>query len=184
MKDIFDIKEIEGLEKLENEYDLQKASLLDRKLRLLCKENTELKPVRKKLRSLIAEYEDREWSNFESVSDEQIAESDKAEFVLEQERKFLDKRKETIRKKLKEFDMNQQDLGVLLGHPKNYMSELMNGISQFTMKDLVVIHRVFGISLKSLIPVYLQSETREKISMNIERLNKPKLKLKKMDLAI
>lgn len=184
MKDIFNITEVEALEKLENEYDLQKASLFDRKLRLLCKENPELKPIRKKLRSLIEEYEEREWSDLEKVSDEKVAESDKAEFVIEQERKFIAKRKEMIRKKLKEFDMNQQDLGTLLGHPKNYMSELMNGVSQFTMKDLVVIHRVFGISLKSLIPVYLQSETREKISLNIERLNKPKLKLKKMDLAI
>ena len=32
MKDIKDIKEIENIKRLENEYDLQKASLLERKL--------------------------------------------------------------------------------------------------------------------------------------------------------
>lgn len=184
MKDIINIKEIQNLDRLENEYDLEKASLLDRKLRLMIKENADLKPLRKKVRELISEYEDRKWSTYENVSDEQVVENDKAEFVIQQEEKFIQKRKDIIRKKLKEFDMNQQDLGTLLGHPKNYMSELMNGISQFTMKDLVVIHRIFGINLKSLIPTYLQSETREKIHENIIRLNKPKLKLKKADLVI
>jgi len=103
MKDILDIKDIEKTEKLENEYDLQKASLLERKLRLMINENPDLKP---------------------------------------------------IRKKLKEFDLTQQDLGVILEHPKSYMSELMNGVSQFTLKDLVIIHRILGINLNTLIPTY------------------------------
>ena len=46
--------------------------------------------------------------------------------------KFIHKRKENIRKKLKEFDMTQQDLVIILGHPKLYMSELINGVSPFT----------------------------------------------------
>lgn len=48
MKEIKDIKEIENIERIENEYDLQKASLLDRKLRLMIKENPDLKPIRKR----------------------------------------------------------------------------------------------------------------------------------------
>ena len=64
MKDIMNIKEIENLERLENEYDLQKASLLERKLRLMTDENPDLKPIRKKLRDLIKEYEAREWADF------------------------------------------------------------------------------------------------------------------------
>ncbi len=79
--------------------------------------------------------------------------------------------------------MTQQDLGTLLRHPKSYMSELINGVSQFTMKDLVIIHRVFGISLKTLIPTYLQSETREIVRESIRKLNKPKLGLRKTELA-
>jgi len=180
MKDIINIKDIENIEKLENEYDLQKASLLERKLRLMIDENPNLKPLRKKLRFLITEYESREWSDFENISDTKITELEKAEVIISYEQKFINKRKKIIREKLKEFDMTQQDLGVLLGHPKSYISELINGVSQFIMKDLVIIHRILGINLKILIPIYLQSETREKVKKSIQKLNKPKLKLRKV----
>ena len=53
MKDIMNIKEIEDIKQLENEFDLQKASLLERKLRLMTDENPYLKGLRKKLRELI-----------------------------------------------------------------------------------------------------------------------------------
>lgn len=183
MKDIMNITEVKNIKRLENEFDLQKASLLERKLRLMTDENPDLKPIRKKLRNLIQEYETREWANFENISDSKIVESDKAEMIINYEQKFINKRKESIRKKLKEFDMTQQDLGILLGHPKSYMSELINGVSQFTMKDLVIIHRILGISLTTLIPTYLQSETREQVRESIRKLNKPKLGLRKVELA-
>lgn len=183
MKDIINIKEVENIKRLENEYDLQKASLLERKIRLMTDENPNLKPIRKKLRDLIKEYEAREWADFENISDSKVEESDKAEVIVNFEQRFINKRKESIRKKLKEFDMTQQDLGTLLGHPKSYISELINGVSQFAMKDLVIIHRIFGISLKILIPTYLQSETRERVRESIRKLNKPKLGLKKAELV-
>ena len=154
MKGIMDIKEVESIKRLENEYDLQKSSLLERKLRLLMEENPELKPIRKKLRDLIKDYEDKEWSDLDNISDSKVEDSYKAEAVVDYEQKFINKRKESIRKKLREFEMTQQELGVLLGHPKSYMSELMNGVSQFTMKDLVIIHRIFDISLNTLIPLF------------------------------
>lgn len=75
--------------------------------------------------------------------------------------------------------MTQQDLGVLLGHPKSYISELINGVSQFTLKDLIIIHRVLGISLNTLILTALQSEIRDKLTESIKQLNKPKLRLRK-----
>lgn len=183
MKDILDIKDVEHIEKLENEYDLQKASLLERKLRLLVKENPDLKTVRAKLRDLIKSYEDKEWSDFNTISDSKIQDSDKAEEIIHAEQKFINKRKDVIRKKLREFDMTQQDLGVILEHPKSYMSELMNGVSQFTLKDLVIIHRIFGINLNILIPTYLQSETRNKVRKSIQKLNKPKLGLRKTEFV-
>lgn len=183
MKDILNIKEIEKIKKLENEYDLQKASLLERKLRLMVNENPELLPLRKKLRDLIKNYEDKEWSDFENISDLKIEESDIAEEIINSEQRFIKKRKEAIRKKLKEFDMTQQDLGVILEHPKSYMSELINGVSQFTLKDLVIMHRILGINLNTLIPTYLQSETRDKVRQSIMKLNKPKLGLRKKELA-
>lgn len=182
MKDIFDIKEVAKIERLENEYDLKKASLLERKLRLMIDENPDLKPIRKKLRDLIKDYEDREWSDFDKITDSQIEESDKAEEIVNYEQKFINKRKDTIRKKLKDYDMTQQDLGLILGHPKSYMSELINGVSQFTLKDLVIIHRILGISLNILISTFLQSETRDKVRESIKKLNKPKLGLKKTEI--
>jgi plasmid maintenance system antidote protein VapI len=183
MKDILNIKEIEKIERLENEYDLEKASLLERKLRLMMDENPDLKPIRKKLRDLIKEYEDREWSDFDKITDSQVLESDKAEVIVNYEQKFFNKRKETIRKKLNEYDMTQQDLGIILGHPKSYISELINGVSQFTLKDLVIIHRIFGINLNILVPTFLQSETRDKVRESIKKLNKPKLGLRKTELV-
>lgn len=183
MKDIFDIKEVANLVRLENEYDLEKASLLERKLRLMIDENPDLKPLRKKLRDLIKEYEDDKWSDFDNVTDSQIEDSNKAEEIVNYERKFITKRKEAIRKRLKEYDMTQQDLGLILSHPKSYMSELINGVSQFTLKDLVIIHRVLKINLDILIPTFLQSETRDKLKDLIEKLNKPKLKLRKTELV-
>jgi hypothetical protein len=78
--------------------------------------------------------------------------------------------------------MTQQDLGIILEHPKSYMSELMNGVSQFTLKDLVIIHRILGINLNTLIPTYLQTETRDKVKESINKLNKPKLRLRKKEL--
>lgn len=183
MKDIFDIKEVANIERLENEYDLEKASLLERKLRLMIDENPDLQPIRKKLRDLIKEYEDKKWSDFDKITDSQVEDSNKAEEVVNFEQKFINKRKDAIRRKLRDYDMTQQDLGVILGHPKTYMSELINGVSQFTLKDLVIIHRVLSINLDILIPTFLQSETRDKLKDSIEKLNKPKLKFRKTELV-
>jgi plasmid maintenance system antidote protein VapI len=183
MKDIIDIKEVESINKLENEYDLQKASLLERKMRLMMNENPKLKPLRNRLRDLIKSYEDKEWSDLNNIPDLKFIESDKAEEIINSEQRFIKKRKETIRKKLKEFDMTQQDLGLILEHPKSYMSELMNGVSQFTLKDLVIIHRVLGINLNMLIPTYLQSDTRDRVKKSIMKLNNPKLGLRKTELV-
>lgn len=183
MKDLTDIREIEHIQQLDSEYDLQKALLLDRKLRLMVKEDADLKPIHDRLFELIQEYEERNWSDSGQISGKQVDEAETAEQLVEIERKFIAQRKEAIRKKLKSYDMNQTDLAVLLGHKKSYMSELMNGVSQFSMKDLVIIHRVLGIDLAKLIPTYLQNETRERVKQSISQLNKPKLKLRKKDLS-
>ena len=80
--------------------------------------------------------------------------------------------------------MTQQDLGVLLGHKKSYMSELINGVSQFSLKDLVIIHKVLKIELQKLVPTYLQTDTREKVMKSIQKLNKPKLNIRRKDLIV
>ena len=184
MKDLTNIREIENIKQLDNEYDLQKALLLHRKLRLMTEENPDFKPIQKHLFNLIHDYELKHWSDSEKITDKQFEESEIAGLLVESERKFIQERKEIIRKRLKIFDMNQQDLGILLEHRKSYMSELINGVSQFSLKDLVIIHRVLGIELSKLIPTYLQNETRKRVKDSIYRLNKPKLKLKKKDLMV
>lgn len=184
MKDLVNIREIENIHKLENEYDFQKALLFDKKLRLMIEDDSSLKPIQEKLFNLIHEYETKNWSNSESITDKQIEEAENAELLVEIERKFIWERKNIIRKRLKSYDMTQQDLGVLLGHKKSYMSELINGVSQLSMKDLVIIHRLLKIELSKLIPTYLQNETRDKVNKSIRQLNKPKLKLRKKDLVI
>jgi transcriptional regulator with XRE-family HTH domain len=182
MKDLVDIRDIEHILQLDNEYDLQKALLLDRKLRLMVKDNIDLKPIHDKLFRLIQDYEDRKWTDSENIPDKQFDEAETAEQLVEIERKFILQRKDAIRKKLKSYEMTQTDLALILGHKKSYMSELINGVSQFSMKDLVIIHRVLRIDLAKLIPTYLQNDTRERVKQSISKLNKPRLKLRKKDL--
>jgi len=184
MKDLVNVRDIKNIQKLDNEYDFQKALLLDRKLRLMVEEDSSLIPVQTKLFDLIQAYEAENWANSELITDEQIEETENAELLVEIERKFILQRRESIRRRLKNYDMTQQDLGVLLGHNKSYISELINGVSQLSLKDLVIIHRILKIELSKLIPTYLQNETREKVNKSILQLNKPKLKLRKKDLIM
>jgi transcriptional regulator with XRE-family HTH domain len=182
MKNLKSIRDINKIDELKNEYDLEKASLLARKLRWMSQEDSSLIPIREKLLQLMDDYEKKHWDNSDLITDEQIAESDKAEEIIQKEIEFYNKRKEIIRSKLKEYEMNQKEMGELLGHSKSYISELMNGASKFSMKDIILIHRIFKISFDDLIPTFIESETHEKIKRNIHKLNKPKLKLSKEDL--
>lgn len=182
MKNLINIREIDQIEELKSEYDLEKASLLARKLRWMIKNDPSLIPIRKKVLDLMEEYENKHWRKEELITDEKVKESDKAEKIIHKEIAFYNRRKIIIREKLKEFDMNQQDLGKLLGHSKSYISELVNGVSNFSMKDLVVIHKLFKISFDILIPDFIESETREQLTNNISQLNNPKLSLRKKDL--
>ena len=184
MKDLINIREIKNIAQLDNEYDLQKALLLDRKLRLMVKDDPSLISIQQKLFELIRVYETEHWSDSDSITNEQVAKAETSELLVEIERQFVNNRKEIIKKRLKSYDMTQQDLGILLGHKKSYISELVNGISQFSLKDLVIIHRVLRVDLAKLIPTYLQDDTREKVKKSIVQLNKPKLKLRKNDLIM
>ena len=168
---------------ISNELELEKALIIERKLRLLAKENTELAESRTQLRAIIKEYEKTNWSADSIISDKKIQESDVAEIIAEEERKFLANRKEIIKAKLVELGINQQDLGQILGHSKSYISELVNGINPFNLKDLIVIHKLFNIKLEDLIPTTIPQKESEKIKSSILKINKPKLKLGKEDLV-
>lgn len=182
MKTQLDISDLLESGKIQNELDLERALIADRKLRVLSKEDSKLKVTRKKLRNLIEDYESLNWSSTSPISDEKLQESDLAERIAEKERLFLQHRKDLIRKKLKSLDLTQQDLAGILGHrSKTYMSELVNGVSPFSLKDLIIIHRLLKIELTQLIPLFLAQSDREKIRTSIQKLDNPKLKLSKLD---
>jgi antitoxin component HigA of HigAB toxin-antitoxin module len=185
MKTQFDISELIKTGKIQNDLDFERALIADRKLRVLSKENPKFKSVRKKLRDLIEQYENENWNAESKISDKKLRESDVAELIAEKERLFIQRRKELIRKKLKNLNLTQQDFGKVLGHQsKSYMSELINGVSPFSLKDLIVINRILKINLTDLVPTFLPQSDRVKIRTTIKKLDNPKLKLSKDDLVI
>ena len=97
-------------------------------------------------------------------------------------KEFVQKRKRIIIEKLKENELYQQDLGKLLGHRKNYMSELINGIRPFSRDDLVIIHRILNIELKYLISPFIKFDTAKHINKVLTELNRKRMKLNKTDL--
>ena len=63
------------------------------------------------------------------------------------------------------------------------MSELINGIKPFTLKDLIIINRILNIEIATLIPVFLSSQDQLKIKQSILKLNKPKIRLASKNLS-
>lgn len=184
MKTQFDIVKLIELGEIQNELDFERALIADRKLRVLSEENPKYKTLRKKLRDLIEVYENKNWSSNSRINDKKLRESDIAELIAEKERQFIEKRKELIKAKLKIFNLNQQDFGAILGHrSKSYISELMNGIIPFSLKDLIIINRLLKIDLTDLVPTFLPQTERIKIRTSIQKLENPKLKLSKDDFA-
>jgi len=160
---------------ISNELELERAFIIERKLRLMSSENPKYKEIRKQLRSIIKEYETKNWSNDSIITEEKLKESDYAELLAEKERLFLAKRKEIIRAKLVELNLNQQDLGKILDHSKSYISELMNGIYPFTKKDLLIIHRLLDIKIEDLMPLLFSLEDINKIEKTMLQLGRKDL---------
>lgn len=181
----FDISEILKKGKIANELDFERAMIADRKLRVLSKENSAFKSVRKKLRDLIEQYENQNWSADSIGSEKQLQESDIAALIAEKERLFIQRRKALILKNLKRLQLTQQDFGKVLGHEsKSYMSELMNGVRPFSLKDLIVINKILKIDLTDLVPAFLSHSERVKISTTLNKLDNPKLKIIKDNLIM
>ena len=187
MKTQLDIKNVLRRGFISDEIEFERVLILYRKLRLVKENRPELAESYKQLRVLIQNYEEEHWNNETEITEDRINESDTAEFLAEQERVFLQQRKELIKTKLKAFDLNQQDLGVLLGHTKSYISELMNGIHPFSNKDLIIIHRIFGIKLEALIPTMIPPMEQNRLKDSLAKINKPnfysKLKTKNQGVA-
>ena len=63
------------------------------------------------------------------------------------------------------------------------MSELINGVTPFSIRDLIILHRLFRIKLEYLIPTIISQKDKEKLKESITKLDKPQLKLEKEDLV-
>ena len=184
MKTHVDIDSIIKKGCITNELDYDRALIADRKLRLLAKENPHFKTLRSKLRSIIEKYESAEWSDVDKIDDKKLTESDKSEFIAEQERLFIEQRKQAIREKIKEADLTQENLATILGHKsKTHMSELMNGIKPFTLRDLIIINRLFNIEIDLLIPRFLSNKDQAEVKEALEKLDRPTVKLSCDDLV-
>lgn len=185
MKTHFDIETIVESGLISNELDYDRALIADRKLRLLAKDNLHFKNLRIKLRDIIEKYENANWNDIDKIDNDQLIESEKSEQIAELERLFIENRKQIIRKKIKELDLTQENLGTILGHKsKTHMSELMNGIKPFTLKDLIIINRLLKIEIALLIPVFLSKEDQTKVKRAVIKLNKPKVRLTSDDLVL
>lgn len=170
---------------IKTELELERVSIAERKLRVLAKKNKSFQSKRKRLRDLIKEYEDKHWSKLSSISDSKIQESNAAQETATSEMKFFENRKKLIKSKLKRLGINQQEFGKILGHDsKSYMSELMNGISPFTLKDLIVISKLLRINLNKLIPTIIDEKEKQIIESKIRDLGNSKIRLNKENFAI
>ena len=160
------------------ELDYEKALLADRQLKLLVKENPHFKTLRYKLRDIIDRYESCKWCDVDKIDDNRLIESDKTEYIAEQERLFIENRKQTIEKKIKECDLTLENLSSILGHKsKTHMSELMDGIKSFTVRDLIIINRLFNIEMDVLLPRFLSKQDQEEVKEALKKLNNPNINL-------
>ena len=180
--DRLEIDNILKIDELNNEIEFEQATSIQGKLRWMEKEDPTLKPIRQHLLVLIEKYESKHWENESAITEEQMKESDNAERIINAENKFIQKRKELIKSKLKENELSQKDLAKVLGHRPNYMSELMNGVRPFSRDDIVVIHRLFGIDFNDLIPPFLKKEITNHIKVTLGEMKNKRVKLRMNDL--
>lgn len=180
----FDIDFIISKSQIESELELEQCLNAHRKLRFLVKENPDLKKKRIILSDMIHEYESKHWSMNSTTSKQQMFDSDEAEILVEREEKFIESRKKLIKSKLSKLNLNQQEFGQIIGHnSKSYMSELMNGVNSFSLKDLIVISKLLKINLNDLVFRTIPIQQRRKIEQTIKKLAKPKLMLDSKEFA-
>lgn len=180
----FDVKALLNSGSILSELEYQRAMMADRSLRLLSDDNPELKVTRKALRELIMRYENVQWSDTDTVTQEQITERDAGEELAFAELKFTRRRRELILGKIKELNLKQKDLATLLNHSKSYTSELMNGIRAFSSSDLILIYNLLKIDLEDLFITTLSAETQQKINAAIEKIASENEDAKTSQLAL
>jgi hypothetical protein len=164
--------------RITSDFEYEKALTADRKLKLCLNENPQYKTLRYKLRDIIDNYESAKWSEVDKIDDDNPFENDETEYIEEQERLFLENRKKAIEKKIIECNVTLEDLASILGRKsKSYMLELMNGIKPFSLRDLIIINRVFNIQMDLLIPRFLSKHDEAEVEEAVKKLDNPKVKV-------
>jgi len=179
-----DIRLIVKKGELLSELDFERASIADRTLRVLSKNDPSLSGLRNELRALLVAYESLHWTDIDKISEKQIAESENAEQVVLAEQEFLKQRKEIILARLTELGLIQKDLGTLLNHSKSYTSELLNGIRAFSANDLILIHKLLKINLSDLFPTHISAQTQKRVQDSIGKISSKKIRLKAPELEL
>ena len=179
-----DIRKLLEAGTIDSELEFQRASMADRSLRLLSEDDPSLKEIRKPLRQLLRDYEKIHWSNNDTITEEQIIESDAAEKIAFAELKFVIRRRELILDKLKELKLKQKDLATLLNHSQPYTSELLNGVRAFSTGDLILIHNMLKIDLQDLLITTLSAEAQQKVNTAIEQIAKENKNAKVAELTL
>lgn len=178
MQTHFDIESLVKKGYIKSELDYEKALIADRQLKHLVKENHHFKTLRYKLRDIIDKYESCKWCDVDKIEENKQIESDKNGHIAEQERLFIENRKQAIEKKIKEYDLTLENLASILGRKsKTHMSELMDGIKSFTVKDLIIINRLFNIKMDVLLSRFLSKQDEAEVEEAVRKLDNPKVKI-------
>ncbi len=178
------INNILKLDDLLSELEHERATSLYLRLRKKEAENDFYIQIRNHLRKLIEKYEQDYWSESLKITDEQVKENDLAEILVRAENEFNYKRKELIKKKLKDSGLNQNDLAIILNHRKGYMSELINGLRPFSKEDIVIINRLLKINLEDLVPTFIKQDKATHIINALKTMTKSKIRLTKKDFDL
>ena len=161
----FDLEKLLKKGVITSELEYERTMEAFKILRFLGSEEPKFLVSREKLFDILENYEKQHWSHVDLVTDLQVIESDAAEEFVAKERAFFQKRKKRIKLRLKALNLTQGDLTAVLGHKsKTYISELINGLSPFTLKDLVILHHFLSINMKDLIPTFLNEKEMERIN--------------------
>jgi hypothetical protein len=180
----FDLNAILAAGTIASELEYQRAKMADRSLLLMSESDPSLNDIRDSLWKLIIQYETVHWSDFDSVTDEQIVESDVAEELASAELEFVAHRRKLILEKLKNLNLKQNDLATLLSHNKSYTSELLNGIRAFSNRDLILIHKLLKIDLEDLLITTLSEEMKQKVNTAIGQIAAKNVKAKWEELTL
>ena len=173
-----------SINELNSELELQKAQSLIGKFSWMKKEDPSLGRLEKHLINLVEKYEEKHWANADDISDDQVEQSDLAEWMLEHHDQFIKRRKEIIRNELKERGLKQKDLAKFLARRATHLSEQLNGFRQFSRTDIRILNRVFNVKLEDLFDPFMEEDTRVRVKEVISEYPEANLELKKEDLLM